>query len=119
MIHETSNAELLRLFKEQTKALEDEVFGGMSLSERNEYYGRTKRINELEIELAGVEVAKKTSQSAKADHKVQWSKQAETDTPQAEAHQPYRNRERDSLPPQKSAKRPNKTHPKRRIADEE
>jgi hypothetical protein len=28
--------------------------------------------------------------------KHQWNKESETDTPQAEAHQPYRNREKDT-----------------------
>jgi hypothetical protein len=59
MEHETPKSELLRLFKEQTKALEDEVFGGLSLSERKEYDRRTKRINQLEIEIQASAVAKK------------------------------------------------------------
>jgi hypothetical protein len=96
MEYETLKSELLRLFEEQSNALENEVFGGMSLLERKEYDRRTKRINELEIECAANEAAKKSSQSAKAEQKRQWSKQSETDTPQAEAHQPCRNREKDS-----------------------
>jgi hypothetical protein len=119
MEHETLKSELLRLFKQQTKALQDEVFGGMSLSERKDYDIRTRRINELEIEISASELAKRSSQSAKAEHKRQWSKDSETDTPQAEARQPYRSRERDSGDFQRSSRGTNKTNSKRDITNEE
>jgi hypothetical protein len=127
MEDEPLKSELLQLFKDQSTALEkdqstaleNEVFGGMSLSERKEYDIRTRRINELEIEIAASELANKTSQSAKAEQKRQWSKDSETDTPQAEARQPYRSRERDSGDSQKSSKGANKTNVKRDITNEE
>lgn len=46
---ESPQAELFRLTREQIQSRLDEVFGGLSPSERNEYDGKTKRINELEI----------------------------------------------------------------------
>jgi hypothetical protein len=51
MAKEKPQSELARLRAEQNKALEDEVFGGLSRAERAEYNGKTKRINELEIAL--------------------------------------------------------------------
>jgi hypothetical protein len=96
MPHESFQAELARLLKEQDKTRQDEVFGGLSSAERAEYDGKTRRINQLAIELTASAVAKKSSQSVKAEQRRQWSKKSETDTPQVEAHQPYRSREKDS-----------------------
>lgn len=96
MVRENLESELKRLRKEQNKTLEDEVFGGLSPDERVEFNRKTKRINELEIELTASALAKKTSQSSKAEQTRQWNKESETDTPQADAHQPYRSREKDS-----------------------
>jgi hypothetical protein len=50
MGHETPQFELARLRKEQNKARQDEVFGGLTPAERTEYDERKKRINELESE---------------------------------------------------------------------
>jgi hypothetical protein len=41
-------AELTRLRNEQSKARQDEVYGGLSTRERGDYKGRIKRIQELE-----------------------------------------------------------------------
>jgi hypothetical protein len=95
VVREKPKSELLRLFKEQTKTLEEEVFGGLSPAERAQYDRKTRRINELEMDLAASAVAK-TSQPGKAERKSQWSKEAETDMPQGEARQPYRSREKDA-----------------------
>jgi hypothetical protein len=96
---ESSEVELNRLRVEQRKAREDEVFGGLTLSERIAFNARAKRINELEIDLATIAFAKKSVQSANANQRDQWNKEAETDTPQGEAHQPYRTRENESANP--------------------
>jgi hypothetical protein len=55
-------AELTRLLEEQSKARQDEVFGGMSAKEKAEYARKEKRINELEIELA-TKAAKRSSKA--------------------------------------------------------
>jgi hypothetical protein len=85
-----AEAELKRLLKERHKARQDEVFGGFSPE------GKADRIHALESEIQASAVAKKSSLSAKAEQKRQWNKESETDTPQAEAHQPYRSREKGS-----------------------
>jgi hypothetical protein len=51
-VEENIQSELTRLLAEQSKARQDEVFGGMTTTERAEYTLKEKRINELEIELA-------------------------------------------------------------------
>jgi hypothetical protein len=38
----------------------------------------------------------RNARSVKDEQQFQWNKESETDTPQAEAHQPYRSREKDS-----------------------
>ncbi len=96
MAKEKPDSELKRLRKDQDKARQDEVFGGLSPAERAEYEGKAERIHALESEIQASVVGKKSSQSAKAEQKRQWNKKSETDTPQAEAHQPYRSREKDS-----------------------
>jgi hypothetical protein len=89
-------SELKRLRAEQYKSLQDEVFGGLSPAERARYEVKSERIHELESKIQASAVAENRSQSAKAERKRQWNKESETDTPQAEAHQPYRSREKDS-----------------------
>ena len=96
MVPEKPEAELKRLLKEQTKARQDEVFGGHSPAERAEYEGRADRIHALESEIQASADSKKGSLSAKAEQERQWNKAPEKDTPQAEAHQPYRSREKGS-----------------------
>jgi len=45
---EQPESELKRLRNEQSKARQDEVFGGLSHAERAEYNGKAERIHELE-----------------------------------------------------------------------
>lgn len=85
---ENPESELTRLRKEQRKTLQDEVFGGLSPAETAAYNARADRIHALENEIQ--------SSAAAADRRRQSNKNAETDTPQSEAHQPYRSREKDS-----------------------
>jgi hypothetical protein len=91
---EKPEAELKRLLKEQHKARQDEVFGGFSPAERAEYEEKADRIHALESEIQPSAASKKSS--AKAEQERQWNKEPETDTPQAEAHQSYRSREKGS-----------------------
>jgi len=44
-------SELTRLRKQQAKARQDEVFGGLSRAERAEYDARADRIHDVETEL--------------------------------------------------------------------
>jgi hypothetical protein len=96
MAKEKPQSELTRLRMEQNKTRRDEVFGGLTPAERAEYDGKSERIYELESEIQASAVAEKSLQFAKAEQKRQWNKESETDTPQGEAHQPYRSREKDS-----------------------
>jgi hypothetical protein len=96
VVPEKREAELKRLLKEQRKARQDEVFGGFSPAERAEYEGKADRIHALESEIQASAVSKKGSLSARAEQERQWNKEPEEDTPQAEAHQPYRSREKGS-----------------------
>jgi hypothetical protein len=96
MAQEKPESELAQLRKEQDKTRQDEVFGGLSSTERAAYNRKAERIHVLEGTIQARAVAKKSSQSAKAKQKSQWRKKSGTDTPQAEAHQPYRSREKDS-----------------------
>jgi hypothetical protein len=117
VVPEKPEAELERLLKEQHKAQRDEVFGGFSPTERAEYEERAARIRELESEIQASAVSKKkTSLSAKAEQARQWNKEPETDTPQAEAHQPYRSREKGSTDSFSDSRR-QQAKPKK-IADE-
>jgi len=92
-------SELTHLRKQQAKARQDEVFGGLSRAERAEYAARAKRIHDLETELElHTEPARPGSLSdmLAAGQRREWEKEAAADTPQGEAHQPYRSREKDS-----------------------
>jgi hypothetical protein len=84
--------ELARLRKEQSKARQDEVFGGFSCVERREYEARAKRISDLQAEL------KTSSQSGMtaAEQRRKWNKHPETDSSQRNARQPYLSREESS-----------------------
>jgi len=93
---EKPESELKRLRTEQEKTRQDEVFGGLSPAERVAYDKKTKRINELVIELAAIAHARKSTQREKADQVRQWNREPETDTPQRDARQPYRSREQGS-----------------------
>ena len=66
MVQKTPQSELTRLRKDQNKARQDEVFGGLSPEERAEYNGKAERIHELESEIQASAVAK-SLQSAKAE----------------------------------------------------
>ena len=48
MEHENPRSELIRLLKEQNKARQNEVYGGLSPAEKAEYDARSQRIHELE-----------------------------------------------------------------------
>ena len=96
MAREKPESELKRLRTEQNQTRRDEVFGGLSPAERAAYDRKSKRIYELESEIQASDIAEKSSGSAKAEQRLQWNKEPETDTPQGEAHQPYRSREQRS-----------------------
>jgi hypothetical protein len=53
MEHESAQSELLRLRNEQAKTLHDEVFGGLSSTERATYNRKQDRIRELDAQLFG------------------------------------------------------------------
>jgi hypothetical protein len=59
MVQKKSLSELTLLQKEQNKARQDEVFGGLSPAERAEYDGRAERIHELEGEIRASAGAKR------------------------------------------------------------
>jgi hypothetical protein len=90
MEKEALQSELARLRKMQHDAEQLEVFVGMTNAERAEYNARAKRINELEME----RLAKAAKAEKRGEQERQWNKPAETDTPQDEARQPYRSREK-------------------------
>ena len=92
-------SELTRLRKQQAKARQDEIFGGLSRAERAEYDARANRIRDVETELElhtrPAEPGSSSDRLAAAQRR-EWEKKSATDTPQSEAHQPYRSREKDS-----------------------
>ena len=51
MKNETPECELMRLRKEQSQTRQDEVFGGLSFTERAAYDVKKDRIHDLEREL--------------------------------------------------------------------
>jgi hypothetical protein len=69
MVEGKLQSELTRLRKEQTRTRLDEVFGGLSPAERTEYDAKVERIHVLESEIQTSEVAKKSSQSARASQR--------------------------------------------------
>ena len=96
MEHETPQAEVMRLLREQNQMRQDEVFGGLSLLERADYNRKNLRINELEIELQAEAIAHgaTTEDIVSGKHRtIHWKKKPETDAPQDDARQPYRSRE--------------------------
>jgi hypothetical protein len=70
--------------------------GGLSPSELAEYNRKSECIRELAGEIHMGAIFEKSSGAAQIEQQRQWNKDPETDTPQAEAHQPYRSREKDS-----------------------
>jgi hypothetical protein len=91
---EEPKSELKWLRAEQVKSRQDEIFGGFSPAERAQYEAKSERIHKLESEIQAGAGAEQNARSTKAEQ--QWNKESETDTPQAEAHQPYRSREKGS-----------------------
>jgi hypothetical protein len=96
MPKEEPESELKRLRAELYKTRQDEVFGGLSPAERGEYDRKSGRIYELASEIQASAVAEESSEAVQVKRRLQWNREAETDTPQGEAHQPYRSREKDS-----------------------
>jgi hypothetical protein len=89
-------SELTRLLKEQNTARQEEVFGGLSRTEQAECDSRMKRIHELAIELQTKRDETGCQCDESGQQKRQWNRNSETDTPQNDARQPYRSREKDS-----------------------
>ena len=69
MVQKTSQSELTRLRKEQNKARQNEVFGGLSPAERAEYNGKAERIHDLESEIQASAVAGKRLEFAKLEQR--------------------------------------------------
>jgi hypothetical protein len=96
MPKEKPEFELNRLRAELSRARQEEVFGGLSPSELAEYNRKSERVHKLAGEIHMGAIFEKSSGAAQIEQQRQWNKDPETDTPQAEAHQPYRSREKDS-----------------------
>jgi hypothetical protein len=90
LAEENPKSELARLRREQPKTQQDEIHGGLSQAERAEY-DRTKRIDEVKKQLETIA----SSEEAQTEQGREWNKKAETDAPQSEGRQPYRDREQD------------------------
>jgi DNA replication initiation complex subunit (GINS family) len=88
----TAEEELARLLEQKRKVRHEEVFGGFTQSERAAYDTLSNRIRDLENEV----LEARQMASAAASQRGDWNKRSETDTPQSNARQPYRGRERDS-----------------------
>ena len=73
MVQKTSQSELTRLRKDQNKARQDEIFGGLSPEERAEYNGKAEQIHKLESEIQASTVAEKRLQFAKSEESNQWN----------------------------------------------
>jgi hypothetical protein len=82
----------MRLRKAQSKAQQNETYGGLSKQERSEYNGRADRIHELNTQ---IQLSVEANRHG-AEQRRDWNKASETDTTQSEARQPYRTREHDS-----------------------
>jgi len=92
MEEETAQSEVIRLRKAQVLAREREIYGGFSPAEQIEYDERAKRITELDHQVRALAIL----ENAATEQRREWNKSGETDTPQSEARQPYRSREKDS-----------------------
>ena len=84
------------LLDEQRKARRDEVFGGFTAGERRAYEARRSRIHDLTEEILEVRRKEAEANLTAAKQRHDWNEQAQTDTSQNEARQPYRSRESDS-----------------------
>jgi hypothetical protein len=118
MERESPETEVLRLLKEQNKARQDEVFGGLSTAERADYNRKAARILELETCL-GENIFRSRSAEAKARQSDGWDQTSETDTPQSRARQPYRDREKDSRNSRKKSKKQKNAAADGGVTDEE
>ena len=96
MAKEKPEFELNRLRTELRKARQDEIFGGLSPAELSEYNRKAKRIHELLGEVHMSAIAERSSGAAQIEQQRRWNEDPETNTPQAEAHRPYRSREKES-----------------------
>jgi hypothetical protein len=108
MAEESPQSEVTRLRKAQSLARQHEVYGGFSSSERIEYDDRAKRIKELDAQLEAVAVV----DNAASEQRREWNKSSETDTPQSEARQPYRSREKGSTNPHSDSGTASQKNPK-------
>ena len=118
MERESPLAEVLRLLREQNKARKDEVFGGLSAAERADYNRKAARILELESCLGG-DIFRSRSAEAAARRSDGWDQTSETDTPQSNARQPYRDREKDARKSKKESKRQKNAAADGGVTDEE
>ena len=107
---ENPQSELKRLCREQLKTLQDEIYGGLSASERAEYNRKANRIHQLQIELQAA-TASDLIDLIEAERRREWNKTAETDTPQSSARQPYRSRENESADASTGSKTDRKANP--------
>jgi hypothetical protein len=117
MDRETPRAELLRLLKELRKTRQDEIFGGLSLSERADYDKKANRISELELLLDITSLS--LFSEPDLDNRGAWDKISETETAQSLARQPYRDREKDSRGSQAESESPEHPATKRANTDDE
>jgi hypothetical protein len=70
--------------------------GGLSPAERAEYNRKADRIHVLESTIQARALANKSSQAARTNQRRQWKQEPKTETPQTDARQSYRSREKDS-----------------------
>ncbi len=117
MDRETPRAEVLRLLKELRKTRQDEIFGGLSLSERADYDKKANRISELELLLESASLS--LFSEPDLDLGGAWDKMSETDTPQSLARQPYRDREKNSRDSQAESESPENPATKRANTDDD
>lgn len=97
MTDEKLQSELRRLNTLQSRARQDEVFGGFSRAQRIEYNKRERRIHDLETELQAGADSEQSGMTAGADQRREWNKSPETENPQSAAPQSYRSREKGFL----------------------
>jgi len=85
MTDEKLQSELRRLNSLQSRARQDEVFGGFSRAQRIEYNKRERRIHDVETELQAGADSEQSGMTAGADQRREWNKSPETDNPQSAA----------------------------------
>jgi hypothetical protein len=117
MKRETPRAEVLRLLRELRQIRHNEIFGGLSGSERAEYDRKVSRISELELR-SGTAYLSLFSEDD-LNNKSGWEKNWETDSPQTLTRQPHRHREKESHDSQAEKDSPENPDLKRAITDDE